>query len=185
MVTEKEMAERVFVKPKEMQGTSSYVTAGEMKRFEQNKELNNDVYEVINNFAKKNNIKPKYEGLEDICQLSETTLKKSVAGTIKITRPFLYKLTVGLHMSLEEANKLFAKCGGILRDDCVEDYICMRALEHGDDIMKFIDQFNEFTQRLDKHQTVNKLKNFTNKKGRTSTFASLRRCVIVVSQQSH
>lgn len=45
MVTEKEMAERVFVKPKEMQGTSSYVTAGEMKRFEQNKELNNDVYE--------------------------------------------------------------------------------------------------------------------------------------------
>ena len=158
MVTEKEMAERVFVKPKEMQGTSSYVTAGEMKRFEQNKDLNNEVYKVINEFAKNNNIKPKYEGLEEICQLSETTLKKSVAGTIKITRPFLYKLTVGLHMSLEEANKLFAKCGGILRDDCVEDYICMRALEHGDDIMKFIDQFNEYTQKLDKHQTVNKLK---------------------------
>ena len=69
MVTEKEMAERVFVKPKEMQGTSSYVTAGEMKRFEQNKDLNNEVYKVINEFAKNNNIKPKYEGLEEICQL--------------------------------------------------------------------------------------------------------------------
>ncbi len=158
MVTEKEMAERVFVKPKEMQGTSSYVTASEMKRFEHAKALNNDVYDVINNFAKENNIRPKYYGLETICQLSESTLKKSVAGTIKITRPFLYKLTVGLHLSLEEANKLFAKCGGVLREDNIEDYICMKALIDGDDIIAFMNQFNEYTQKYDKHQVANKLK---------------------------
>lgn len=158
MVTEKEMAERVFVSPKENQKTSSYVTASEMKRFEQNKDLCDDVRKVINDFTEKNHIRPKYEGLEEICQLSETTLKKSIAGSIKITRPFLYKLSVGLHLSLEKANGLFAKCGGILREDNIEDYICIKALIDGDDIMVFIDQFNEYTQKLDKHQTVNKLK---------------------------
>ena len=158
MVTEKEMAERVFVTPKEMQGTSSYVTAGEMKRFEHDKALNNDVYEIINDFAKKNNIRPKYYGLETVCQLSESTLKKSVAGTIKITRPFLYKFTVGLHLNLEKANQLFAKCGGILQEDNIEDYICMKALIDGDDIIDFINQFNEYTQKYDKHQVANKLK---------------------------
>ena len=61
MVTEKEMAERVFVTPKEKQGTSSYVTAGEMKRFEQNKDLNNEVRKVIDKYVEKNNIKPKYQ----------------------------------------------------------------------------------------------------------------------------
>ncbi len=158
MVTEKEMAERVFVKPKEMQGTSSYVTAGEMKRFEQNKELNNEVRKVINKYVEENNIKPKYFGLEEICQLSETTLKKSVAGTIKITRPFLYKLTVGLHLSLEEANNLFVRCGGELREDCVEDYICRNALRDGDDIIKFIDEVNKYTAIYDNYHTVDKLK---------------------------
>lgn len=149
MVTEKEMAERVFAAPKENQGTSSYVTAGEMKRFEQNKELYNKVYEVINNYTEENNIKPKYAGLEEICQISETTLKKSVAGTQKITRYFLYKLTVGLHMELDEANELFALCGGKLSDDNFEDYICKKALEDCDDINDFIDQFNEYANKLD------------------------------------
>lgn len=158
MVTEKEMAERVFMKPKENQGASYHVTASEMRRFEHDKALNNDVYDVINDFTKENNIRPKYYGLETICQLSESTLKKSVAGTIKITRPFLYKLTVGLHQSLEEANKLFAKCGGILQEDNIEDYICMKALNDGDDIIDFINQFNEYTQKYDKHQVTNKLK---------------------------
>ena len=109
-------------------------------------------------YVEKNNIKPKYFGLEEICQLSETTLKKSVAGTIKITRPFLYKLTVGLHLSLEEANNLFVRCGGELREDCVEDYICRNALRDGDDIMKFIDEVNKYTAIYDNYHTVDKLK---------------------------
>ena len=156
MVTKEEMETRTFVDSVKRPREAHFVTAAEMQRFEQNKSLNDDVYKVINDYTKKHDIKPKYEGLEEICQLSETTLKKSVAGTIKITRLFLYKLTVGLHLSLEEANMLFAKCGGALREDCKEDYVCLKALEHGDDILTFIHQFNEFCK--DKFQQGEKLK---------------------------
>ena len=149
MVTEKEMAERFFDFSKENSGASYRVTAEEMRRFEKNKELPLMVYKKINNFVKENNIKPKYEGLEEICQISATSLKKSVAGTQKITRHFLYKFTVGLHMNLDEANGFFDLCGGALREEDFEDYICMRALTDGDDIEDFIDEFNSYANKFD------------------------------------
>lgn len=152
MVTEKELSEMNFKSNNTSEKVSYQVTDEEMKKFEKNKDLPFMVYEKINQYAKENNIKPKYEGLEEICQLSETTLKKSVAGTQKITRTFLYKLAVGLRMKPDEANQFFKLCGGELREDDIEDYICMKALVDGDDIDIFIDDFNKYVAKYDKHK---------------------------------
>ena len=158
MVTKEELASKKFINYAEFKRASYQVTAAEMRRFEANKTLNDKVYKKITDYTKKNNIKPKYEGLEEICQLSSTSLKKSCAGTQKITRYFLYKLTVGLHMSVEEANELFKLCGGVLAEDNIEDFICYKALLDGDDINRFIDEFNSVIKEYDKLQTADKLK---------------------------
>ena len=53
---------------------------------------------------------------------------------------------------------MIKKNNNILRDDDLEDFICMKALIDGDDILFFINQFNDFVKEIDKFQTVNKLK---------------------------
>ena len=158
MVTEKEMAERNFTISGSERKASYHVTADEMRKFSVNAGLNNLVYNKINDYTKKHNIKPKYEGLEDRCQLSASTLKKSCSGTIRITRLFLYKLTVGLKMDVDEANELFVLCGGALNEYFHEDYVCYKALKDKDDIMHFIDQFNHYAREYDPLQEGDKLK---------------------------
>ena len=158
MVTEKEMAERNFTKPATERNASYHVTDDEMRRFAVNAKLNHMVYEKIDDYVKKHNIKPKYLGLEDRCQLSESAIKKSCSGAIRITRLFLYKLTVGLKMDVDEANELFALCGGELNENFHEDYVCYKALKDKDDILHFIDQFNEYARKYDPLQDGDKLK---------------------------
>lgn len=160
MVTKEEMKKFGVVDDDKERKASYHVTADEMRRFAVNAELNNKVYNKINEYAKKHNIKPKYEGIEDRCQLSASTLKKSCAGTIRITRLFLYKLTVGLQMDIDEANELFTLCGGPLNEHSPEDYICINALRDKDDIIHFIDQFNEYIRKYDCLQDGDKLKKF-------------------------
>lgn len=158
MVTLEELKSKNFTISNKKNDTSFRIAAADIKRFQANKELPLKLYNEIDNYAKLHNIKPKYAGIEEICQISETSLKKSCAGTQKITRQFLYKFTVGLKMSIEAANEFFALCGGVLRDDDLEDFICMKALIDGDDILFFINQFNDFIKEIDKFQTVDKLK---------------------------
>ena len=64
-----------------------------------------------------------------------------------MTRTFLYKFTVGLKLTVDEANKFFDLCGGPLYEKCFADYICLRALEDKDDIEVFIKQFELHTGR--------------------------------------
>ena len=158
MVTKEELKKRKFTIKIAEREVSYHVTEGEMKRFAVNAELNNLVYDKITAYTKAHNIKPKYEGIEEMCQLTASALKKSCAGTIRITRTFLYKLTVGLKMDIDEANELFALCGGPLSELSLEDYICINALRDKDDIIHFIDQFNEFVKEYDSHQDSDKLK---------------------------
>ena len=157
MVTLEELRNKNFT-PTKNEDASFRVTAADMKRFQSNNELPLKLYNAIAEYARLHNIKPKYAGMEELCQISETSLKKSCAGTQKITRQFLYKFTVGLKMSVEAANDFFILCGGVLREDDLEDFICMKALTDGDDILFFINQFNEFVKEIDKFQTVDKLK---------------------------
>lgn len=158
MVTKEEMERFNFTDIQTERKASYHVTAEEMKRFKINAQLNNRVYDKITAYTKENNIKPKYEGLEERCQLTASALKKSCAGKIKITRNFLYKLTVGLKMSLDEANELFAICGGPLNEHSPEDYVCINALRDKDDIYHFIDQLNEYSRKYTPGQESDKLK---------------------------
>lgn len=158
MTTMEELDKLEFANKNDERKASFKVTAAEMKRFEVNNSLALKVYNKINDYCKTHNIKPKYEGLEERCQLSASTLNKSCGGKIKITRLFLYKFTVGLKMSVSEANEFFMLCGGELNVDNPEDLICRNALRDGDDIISFIDEFNDYIKKYDKFLTTDKLK---------------------------
>jgi hypothetical protein len=86
-----------------------------------------------------------YEKLEEQCQISIDTMKKTISGRVKPKRNFLYKFTVGLHMTLEEANEFFELNGGTLRESCLADYICIHALRDKDDIEVFISDYEKHT----------------------------------------
>lgn len=98
-------------------------------------------------YQKENNLTAlaAYEQLEDKCQISMDTIKKTINGRSKVTRNFLYKFVVGLNMTLEEANKYFALNGGELRESCLADYICIHALLDKDNITLFISEFEKHT----------------------------------------
>ena len=88
-----------------------------------------------------------YEELADLCQISVTAFKYAVAGKKGNTanRHFLYKLAVGLKMTIEEANALLELEKGPLSEECLEDVICYCALRDHDTIYEFIDEFEEVT----------------------------------------
>ena len=86
-----------------------------------------------------------YSDIEESCLISVTSLKKTINGSQKVTRTFLYKFAVGLHMSVEEANEYFALCGGILHEDSLEDAICRCALRDGDSIYQFVEEYERLT----------------------------------------
>ena len=93
MVTEKEM-ERFHDYVKHIQEkTSLCVMDKDMKRFNTGWELRGKIADRKKKFEKDNCIKATkaYDELEEVCHISVTTMKKSINGTQKITRTFLYK----------------------------------------------------------------------------------------------
>lgn len=132
----------------EAEKTSSRVSTKELSHFIDNE---NALRDMISRkkllYQNENNLSAlaAYEQLEDECQISVDTMKKTISGRIKVTRNFLYKLAVGLHMTLGEANKYFELNGGELRESCLADYICIHALLDHDDIAVFISDFEKHT----------------------------------------
>ena len=145
MVTDQEMKGKYsYVSADE--GTSLRVSAAEMRKFNTSLELSSEVADLIVDYVTKNNLKPKYEKLSVILQMSEKQIKNSLNGNLRITRGFLYKLVVGLKIDRESADKLFEKCGGVLKDDCCEDYICMCAIRDGDSVKQFVQDYNKYSE---------------------------------------
>lgn len=142
----KEQFESIFYNPEK---TVLKVSAEELSHFMDDENL---LKSMIGNkkllFQKEHNLSSTgaYEALEDLCQINMDTLKKTINGSIKITRNFLYKFTIGLHMTLEEANTYFELNGGVLRETCLADYICLHALLDQDDIHQFISDFELHTE---------------------------------------
>ena len=157
MVTKEEMQSHDFkiqLSDLTKQNGKYQVSAAEMLHFSEDyDELALDLSDMIEEYVEAHRLKPKYEKLEELTHLSVTTIKHSISGQDRITRTTLYKFTVGLGLSLDKANELFEKCGGVLKEDCLEDYVCIRALEDGDDVAQFIKDYNQYTQgaRLKDH----------------------------------
>ncbi len=148
MITQEELKAINFHATELSQIKVSYqVTAEEMKRFDEAKNLPLMIAKRKLLFEREMDLKPTpaYDALDEKCQISITTIKKPINGSNKVTRQFLYKFAVGLHMTLDEANEFFTLCGGPLREDNLCDYICIRALGDNDDIHLFIQQYEEFT----------------------------------------
>ena len=147
MITRKEL--EALAKNEEIQKSkvAYQVSGAEMKAFEKSALL---LASMIGDrkflFEKENGLRSMaaYEALEEVCQISTTTMKKSINGTLKITRQFLYKFTVGLKMTPDEANKYFALCGGELNEQWGEDYICLKALLDKDDVYQLIEEFDTY-----------------------------------------
>ena len=150
MVTLEELSKIAFASIEYSQNKSSMrVSAVDVSHFKmEEKKLAKKIgilklqYESAHNLG----AMPAYEELEEKCQISISAMKNTINGKIKPSRNFLYKLVVGLQLSLSEANELFALCGGELTEKCMADYVTIKALEDGDSIYEFIDQFQEFTK---------------------------------------
>ena len=149
MVTQEEINNRVFTQ--EMQMTPrkgcAQVTMSEMQQFDERlADLRIYIGDIINAYAKEHNIKPKYDGIEELTHISVSQIKQMINGRTNITRTSLYKLVVGLEMSLEEANKLFRMFDHELSENCREDFICIKALKDKDKITDFINEYNQYSK---------------------------------------
>lgn len=89
------------------------------------------------------NVKSSYAFFESECNISETLFSKIINGTRAITREFLYKFAVGLHMTVEEANEFFVLKGGILDENDLDDCICLRALEEKNTIQQYLEEVDK------------------------------------------
>lgn len=85
-----------------------------------------------------------YAELDRLCYIAPATMKKIVLGKYSVSRIFLYKFTIGLSMTLEEANAYFLLCnGGILKRDDRGDYIVINAIRDRDNVESVINEFQD------------------------------------------
>lgn len=83
-----------------------------------------------------------YDYIDARCHIAAVTMKKVLTERQPITREFLYKYTVGLGMTLDQAQEYFELQGGRLRDDSDEaELIVFNALKDRDDIDSLASQF--------------------------------------------
>lgn len=129
--------------------SSLHVTASELSHFADDKRtLSEKIGKRKLQYTKDNGYTTEIanDNLEKDCMIAVDTMRKTILGTTKPTRNFLYKFTVGLHMSVDEANEFFELCDGPLNEKCMADYICIRALEDGDSIEKFVKEFEQHVE---------------------------------------
>jgi len=89
-----------------------------------------------------------YDFIDARCHIAAATMKKVLLNQCAVTREFLYKYTVGLGMTLEQAQEYFELQGGRLRDGVEEaELIAFNALKDRDDIDSLIDQFQRLLGR--------------------------------------
>ncbi len=149
MITKEEIKKTKFKEYNfEANTTSKRTTREEAFSFNNDDVLRDMISKKTKEYAQKYGCSNKYEEISRMCQMSPKTLKSAINGTTsRITREFLYKFTVGLKMSIDEANSLFELCGGELHLDCLEDKICHNALRDGDSALSFIDEYNMFSAK--------------------------------------
>ena len=145
----KEEYERIIANQskKEQEKVAYQMTNSDLQKFEHNDRLPSMIStrKMQNDIEKGLKALHGYSDIEDSCLISVTSLKKTINRSQKVTRTFLYKFAVGLHMSIEEANEYFALCGGVLHEDSLEDAICRCALRDGDSIYEFVEEYERLT----------------------------------------
>ena len=84
-----------------------------------------------------------YAYIDAHCHIAPPTMKKALQGNSRITRKMLYKYTVGMRMTLDQAQEYFELQGRRLRNDSdEEDLIVYNALKDGDDADSLLEEFS-------------------------------------------
>ena len=147
MTTKEELATCLFTSYDESEDEVSLRTSqDEMDRFASFQEFRTEVSSFLDEYVKQNHIKPKYEKLAELMETSESSIKDCCyTGKRQITRHFLYKMCIGLHLPMEKAEEFILHSGsGPLSRDCKEDLVFINALNDGDGILDFINEFNGY-----------------------------------------
>ena len=149
MVTNEEMKIVMENADDERKHASYNVTPEEMQRFKGNDKLPYLIATKKRENDEKHGVSATagYDLIAEMCTIDISTLKKTINKSIRVTRTFLYKFTIGLHMTVDEANQLFMLCGGPLTKLNVADYICINYLENQSSIHDFYKQYEEYTHK--------------------------------------
>ncbi|SCY73058.1 hypothetical protein SAMN02910292_02696 [Lachnospiraceae bacterium XBB2008] len=144
MVTEEELRSKSF-KCTLSDKPSYKVSKEEADRFKQMRAaLPRKLHEVLAAWTKETGVQLTNSTLGEMCRTNEKTIREYLNTKRAITRQFLYKLTIGLQLSLDQADELFELCGGILDPDSTfEDFIVYKAIIDKDDIDSFVEEYNK------------------------------------------
>ncbi|MBQ5397972.1 MAG: hypothetical protein IIU14_00875 [Ruminococcus sp.] len=85
------------------------------------------------------------EYVSEQCQQSWDSFKKIFQKKARITRELLYKFCIGMHLTMEEAEELFALSEGGPLSGSDSDHIFINAVRDGDDIFTFIEDYEKCT----------------------------------------
>ncbi|MDR2180304.1 MAG: hypothetical protein LBP21_08340 [Synergistaceae bacterium] len=81
----------------------------------------------------------------DQCDIPYNTYKKYMGLKRPVTRVAIAKFAVGLHLSLDDANRLFRLQGGELNETNDFDYITLHALRDKDNVQDFLEEVEKYT----------------------------------------
>lgn len=83
-----------------------------------------------------------YAYVDAHCHIAPPTMKKALQGNSRITRKLLYKYTVGMRMSVNQAQEYFELQGRRLSNESdEEDMITLNALRDSDSADNLIEEF--------------------------------------------
>ena len=89
--------------------------------------------------------KQSFARLEVRCGINESTMRKYLKGTRKITREAVAKICVGTPLSIDLSEELFTLQGNSLEPEKqLFDALIVNALQDGDDIEVFLDTCEKF-----------------------------------------
>ena len=151
-MTTKEMLKHIENRPASMFSETSrvfYMTTSKELRvpMEQmnllRKKISDDVNQLI--YERSWTLAKTYAYIDANCYIAAPTMKKALQENGKITRKFLYKYTVGMHMPLDRAQEYFELQGRRLQsDNDPEDIIAYNAIRDGDSADSMISEFWTF-----------------------------------------
>lgn len=148
-MTTKEMLKQLRIKQSGMSSgadRSSYLTTGKdlsaprerMNRLRM--KIADDVNQLT--YERSGILEQAYAYIDAHCHIAPPTMKKALQGNSRITRKMLYKYTVGMRMSLEQAQEYFELQGRHLSNDSdEEEMIAFNALRDGDSADSLIEEF--------------------------------------------
>lgn len=150
MVTEQQMKSMDFLDEPVKIKKYYQVNPSQMKKFDDNrKKLAFKINSIVLRFELENDLSRNKTGeiISERTQQSWDSYKKVISGRTTASRALLYKFSIGMCLTLEEAQELFELSEeGPLNEKVRGDFIFLNALGK-DSIQSFIKEYEEYTNK--------------------------------------